>query len=160
MFMRNGVNSVITFNGDANITTKYTVEFITDAKDYAYVCAGSCKSGEPWERYQEKTFDDHDAALEFFMRGLVDERFLDIRLFEQILVDGVVQREAYIEPPATTRFYLRTTVNKTLEKEVRDLRDKTEQLQNTVDLMRGFIGQFHGATEQLEAYIKEKSEWQ
>ena len=112
------------FDRDKKIKTKYTAEFVTDKKDYAYIIDGRYNDGEPWEKYQKKEFDDLDKALEFYMRGLVDDSFLDIKLFEQIFVDGVCQRESFIEPPNTLRFYLRTTVNKELEKEIRSLREK------------------------------------
>ena len=72
------------FDGDKKIETKYTAEFVTDKKDYAYIIGGRYNDGEPWEKYQKKEFDDLDKALEFYMRGLVDDSFLDIKLFEQI----------------------------------------------------------------------------
>ena len=79
------------FDGDKKVKTKYTAEFVTDKKDYAYIIGGRYNDGEPWEKYQKKEFDALDNALEFYMRGLVDESFLDIKLFEQIFVDGVCQ---------------------------------------------------------------------
>ena len=104
------------FDGDKKVKTKYTAEFVTDKTDYAYIIGGRYNDGEPWEKYQKKEFDALDNALEFYMRGLVDESFLDINLFEQIFVDGVCQRESFIEPPNTLRFYLRTTVKKSWRK--------------------------------------------
>lgn len=61
------------FDGDKKIETKYTAEFVTDKKDYAYIIGGRYNDGEPWEKYQKKEFDDLDKALEFYMRGLVDD---------------------------------------------------------------------------------------
>lgn len=147
------------FDGDKKVKTKYTVEFVTDKKDYAYIIGGRYNDGEPWEKYQKKEFDDLDNALELYMRGLVDESFLDIKLFEQIFVDGVCQRESFIEPPNTLRFYLRTTVNKELEKEVRSLREKHERLNATGELMREFVRMYH-VEDRLDEFIKEKSKIQ
>lgn len=146
------------FDGDKKIETKYTAEFVTDKKDYAYIIGGRCNDGEPWEKYQKKEFDDLDKALEFYMRGLVDDSFLDIKLFEQIFVDGVCQRESFIEPPNTLRFYLRTTVNKELEKEIRSLREKNERLNEVGELMREFVCMYH-MEDRLNEFIKEKSKF-
>lgn len=143
------------FDGDKKVKTKYTAEFVTDKKNYAYIIGGRYNDGEPWEKYQKKEFDALDNALEFYMRGLVDESFLDIKLFEQIFVDGVCQRESFIEPPNTLRFYLRTTVNKELEKEIRSLREKNERLNATGELMREFVRMYH-VEDRLDAFIKEK----
>lgn len=42
------------FDGDKKIETKYTAEFVTDKKDYAYIIGGRYNDGEPWEKYQKK----------------------------------------------------------------------------------------------------------
>lgn len=43
------------FDGDKKIETKYTAEFVTDKKDYAYIIGGRYNDGEPWEKYQKKS---------------------------------------------------------------------------------------------------------
>lgn len=70
-----------------------------------------------------------------------------------------MSKNMFIEPPNTLRFYLRTTVNKELEKEIRSLREKNERLNATGELMREFVRMYH-VEDRLDEFIKEKSKIQ
>lgn len=135
------------------VETRYIVEFITDKNDMEYVLSGRCDKGEPWERYQKKRFDDLEKALEFLMSGFVNEEILDIRMFEQILVDGVLQREAIVEATATLRYYLRSNVNKQMEREIGSLQSRLDDLEVSNGMMHGFIKSYH-AEDLLKEYAE------
>lgn len=80
----------------AKIKTLYTVEYITDKKDWQRLCDG--KHSAPWELYQKKPFDCLDEAITFYLVRFFDNNTYDVKLFEEIQIDGESVREAYIEP--------------------------------------------------------------
>lgn len=144
---------MVSWTGKKKIETRYVVEFITDKNDMEYVLSGRSAKGEPWERYQKKRFDDLEKALEFLMSGLVNEEILDIRMFEQILVDGDLQRESIVESTATLRYYLRSNVDKQMKQEIESLHNRLDDLEASNGMMCGFIKSHH-ADDLLEEYAK------
>ena len=83
-------------NDSVNLSTLYTVEYITNASDWKKVC--DSKHPAPWELYQKKSYDSLDEALTFYLVRLFSSKTFDVKLFEQIQVNGVDVREAYIDP--------------------------------------------------------------
>ena len=78
------------------IKTRYTVEYITDKNDWQRVCDGDHDA--PWELYKTRVYESMDDALTFYLVRFFDENTFDVKLFEQIEVDGEQVRESYIEP--------------------------------------------------------------
>ena len=110
----------------------YTVEYIDNKKDWEYVCSGSIKHGEPWERYKKKHYSSLDEAMtqyliKFFDMCSTKEKdgqigTFDVRLFEEVLLDGETIRESYIEPESTVLHGLRTTFGREQVDELDNLR--------------------------------------
>ena len=144
---------MVSWTGKKKIETRYVVEFITDKNEMEYVLSGRSDKGEPWERYQKKRFDDLEKALEFLMSGLVNEEILDIRMFEQILVDGDLQRETIVESTATLRYYLRSNVDKQMKQEIESLHNRLDDLEASNGMMYGFINSHH-ADDLLKEYAE------
>lgn len=127
---------------------RYTVEYIDNKKDWEYVCSGSIKHGEPWERYKKKRYSSLDEAMTqylirffdmcstnvvaLFKNGIEikllytkkDDQIgtFDVRLFEEVLLDGETIRESYIEPESTILHGLRTTFGREQVDELDKLR--------------------------------------
>ena len=115
----------------------YTVEYIDNKKDWEYVCSGSIKHGEPWERYKTRHYSSLDEAMtqyliRFFDMCSTKEKdgqigTFDVQLFEEVLLDGETIRESYIEPESTTLHGLRTTFGREQVDELDSLRRLTDE---------------------------------
>lgn len=116
-----------------NVETFYTVEYIDDLKTWKQFLAvtGSEYDGtvEPWELYKKKTYDNVTDALTFYMVRYIQENTYDIKLFEEVRVNGETVLEQNIEPSATTKWYLRKTINDNINR-------RNEHLENENDLLK------------------------
>lgn len=129
------------------VTTKYTLEYITnrpeDVKRFKRASEGKSLE-EPWEVYEERVYDSLDDAMAVYVSYLIrssveaydpkfpGDSFYDVKLFEEIFIDGELVREAYIEPPSTFLYHLRQSVDTEYQQNInskrREISDLTEQL--------------------------------
>lgn len=140
-----------------NLLTRYTLEFINSEKDLDYVNSGKFNHGEPWERYKKKVYDNIDDAMSIYMIYLVRDDILDVKLFEEILLNDETIQERYIEPNSTTAYSIKTWVNKSLH----DMKSKAEKqveiLETENNLYKQFIKQFN-AENTFNEYMKQNIE--
>lgn len=108
---------------DADIKTLYTVEYVMDANNWKRICDG--KHPAPWELYQKKQFDGLDAALTFYLVRLFDAATYDVKLFEEIHVDGESVREAYIEPAGPVFDGIRSAIDLDMRNRLNKLEEQT-----------------------------------
>jgi len=85
----------------------YTIEIINDKKSEEKFlrCFKEKVSYEPWECYTVKHFGSLSDAMTYYMTWCVSPDCFDIKMFNQIVVDGKVEYEDYLEPK-TSVFYL------------------------------------------------------
>ena len=126
-----------------NLVTRYTVEYIDNQKDLDYINNGIYKHGEPWERYKTKQFDNMDQALSLYMVYYVNDTILDIKLFEEIILDNETIRESYIEPKSTTSYSMKTFINKNLYKQNDENLKQLDNLETENNLYKQFIKQYN-----------------
>lgn len=100
-----------------NIETRYTVEFVNNKKDWDYICKGIFNHGEPWDRYQSRKYSSLDDAITFYLVHYFSDATYDVRLFEEILLDGKVVRETYFDS-SSLGHYIRSNINKAMEDEI------------------------------------------
>lgn len=100
------------------------------------------------ERKDEKvkSFPSLDEALSFYLVMFFrmcstndPDRIDNTRLFEQVVLDGEVIRESWIEPASTLLYSLRTTFHDESIREVCDLRKLTEENAKEIDNYKAFI---------------------
>lgn len=77
-----------------NLKTVYTIEYITNKHDYDRVCSG--KHDAPWELYKTYKTDNLQQAMTVFLAHYASDRTYDVKLFEEIHVDGELIREQCI----------------------------------------------------------------
>lgn len=106
-------------NDSVNLSTLYTVEYITNASDWKKVC--DSKHPAPWELYQKKSYDSLDEALTFYLVRLFSSKTFDVKLFEQIQVNGVDVREAYIDPSDQVFDGIRSAIDMEMRNRLNDL---------------------------------------
>lgn len=100
------------------------------------------------EREEEriKSFPSLDEALSFYlvmffrMCSTNDPDCIDnVKLFEQVVLDGEVIRESWIEPANTILHSLRTTFRDESIREVNDLRMQMDESTKEIDSYKAFI---------------------
>lgn len=98
-----------------NVETIYTVEYIDDRKtweQFLYITEVKYDGTiEPWELYKKRTYDNISDALSFYLIRYVQENTYDIKLYEEVRLDGETILEQNIEPSARTKWSLRKAVN-------------------------------------------------
>jgi len=140
-----------------NLITRYTVEYIDNQKDLDYINSGKFNHGEPWERYKTKQFDNMDEAMSLYMVYLVRSDIYDVKLFEEIILDGETIRENYIEPTSTTAYSLKNAVNKSMYEMKSKAEKQVETLETENNLYKQFIKQYN-SEKLFNEYMKQNIE--
>lgn len=125
-----------------NIETRYTVEFVNNKKDWDYICKGIFNHGEPWDRYQSRKYSSLDDAITFYLVHYFSDATYDVRLFEEILLDGKVVRETYFDS-SSLGHYIRSNINKAMEDEILKLRDGSRDTQELISKYDAFIEKYN-----------------
>lgn len=108
-------------SGSGTVDTKYTIEYVDNAKTWERICyiddhySEIEKCQESWELYSKLEFDNVTEALTCYMTKLVSDKCYDIKMLEQVFVNGDMVLEQYIEPKSTLRYSMRTAVNYEME---------------------------------------------
>lgn len=124
-------------NDSVNLSTLYTVEYITNASDWKKVCDG--KHPAPWELYQKKSYDSLDEALTFYLIQLFSSKTFDVKLFEQIQVNGVDVREAYIDPSDQVFDGIRSAIDMEMRNRLNDLETRVASQEKELAEYYSFI---------------------
>lgn len=124
-------------NDSVNLSTLYTVEYITNASDWKKVC--DSKHPAPWELYQKKSYDSLDEALTFYLVRLFDSATFDVKLFEQIQVNGDDVREAYIEPSGPVFDGIRAAIDMEMRNRLNDLETRVASQEKELAEYYSFI---------------------
>lgn len=77
-----------------SLKTVYTIEYITDKRDFDRVCSG--KHYAPWELYKTYKTDSLQQAMTVFLAHYASALTYDVKLFEEIYVNGELIREQCI----------------------------------------------------------------
>ena len=125
-----------------NIETRYTVEFVNNKKDWDCICKGIFNHGEPWDRYQSRKYSSLDDAITFYLVHYFSDATYDVRLFEEILLDGKVVRETYFDS-SSLGHYIRSNINKAMEDEILKLRDGSRDTQELISKYDAFIEKYN-----------------
>lgn len=129
------------------VDTVYTVEYIDDKKTWDKMCYMSDNyysidkeaRKEPWEFYSKREFDNIESALEFYMVRLIDSETFDIKMFEQIYVNGELIFEQFIEPNSTVKFNMENILNTEMRQKIDDLERRVQQAEESVRLYQNFM---------------------
>ena len=140
-----------------NLITRYTVEYIDNQKDLDYINSGIYKHGEPWERYKTKQFDNMDSALSIYMIYLVRSDIYDVKLFEEIILDGETVRESYIEPTSTTAYSLKIAIDRNMYEQNSKTQQQVETLEAENNLYKQFMKQYN-SEKLFNDYMKQNIE--
>ena len=95
--------------------------------------------------------------MSYYVLYLFNPQIYDVKLFEEILIDGETVREAYIEPVSTFSWRLKKILNQDLNR----ANGKIEDLEKVSSLNQGFIdfliGKYGKSIKEMYGeYVKER----
>lgn len=146
-------------NENSGLEIRYSLEYIDNKKDFDYISSGKFSRGEPWERYKKKAYSSLDEAMSYYVLYLFNPQIYDVKLFEEILIDGETVREAYIEPVSTFSWRLKKILNQDLNRangKIEDLEKLNSLNQGFIDFLIGKYGK--SIKEMYGEYVKEREE--
>lgn len=150
-------------SGSGTVDTKYTIEYVDNAKTWERICyiddhySEIEKCQESWELYSKLEFDNVTEALTCYMTKLVSDKCYDIKMLEQVFVNGDMVLEQYIEPKSTLRYSMRTAVNYEMEVRMHKTEMQVKELQASNNLYEEFISKY-GAKEAFKKFVKNSKE--
>lgn len=83
-----------TINEGVNLKTLYTIEYITNKRDFEHAYDG--RHPAPWELYLKYQTEDLQQAMTAFLAHYASALTYDVKLFEEIYVNGELIREQCI----------------------------------------------------------------
>jgi len=116
--------------GKGTVETKYVIESITDDKTW-----NKFLKTEDLDLYTKKEYDNIENAMEYYLCWYVSENCYDIKLWEQIFVDGEMVLEQMIVPNSTCKSVMRRSI----DREMNDRMEQAERLERSNTLANGFI---------------------
>lgn len=137
------------------LETRYTVEYIDNQKDMDYICSGKVDKGEPWDRYKKRTYNCIDDAVFFYMVSLFNPIMLDVKLSEEILLDGEVIRESYIESDSTLGSTLKQLINKNMQEDLRKANNEVEATEKRLYLVNKWLSESKLIKDAFDKFVKE-----
>lgn len=133
------------------VDTRYVIEYVNDKVTWQKCL----KTDDNWDLYSKKEFDNIAAALEFYMTWFVSEKCFDIKMWEEIYVNGEMILEQYIEPKSTAKFYMRQNINKEMQDRFTKAERKVEELNESNKMYQEFIKKMN-AENMFSQYVKER----
>lgn len=132
------------------VETKYIIEYINDEKIW-----NRFLRTEDIELYSRREYDDISSALSFYLVWYVNDNCFDIKLWEQVFVNGDMVLEQMIEPESTTKYSLRQSIDREMNERMRQAEQRTEKLEKANVLYHGFIKRMGKQFEDLfNEYVK------
>lgn len=114
--------------------TKYLIESIRDEKTW-----DKFLRTEDIDLYEKREYDNIADALQFYLTWYVSEKCYDIKMWQQVFMNGEMILEEFIEPKNTTKFTMREALDREMNRRMHKAEMETEQLNKSNELMNGFI---------------------
>lgn len=116
------------------VETKYIIESITDEKTW-----NKFLKTEDIDLYTKREYDNIENALEYYLCWYVNENCYDLKMWEQIFVNGEMILEQMIEPKSTCKSVMRRSVNQEMKDRMCLAEVKAQKLKEQNDLYFAFI---------------------
>ena len=120
--------------GKGTVETKYIIESITDEKTW-----NKFLKTEDIDLYTKREYDNIENALEYYLCWYVNENCYDLKMWEQIYVNGEMILEQMIEPKSTCKSVMRQSVDREMKDRMNKAERITEELKHSNELYKGFI---------------------
>lgn len=123
------------------IKTIYRIEYIQDPQKWKIMC--SDKQPAPWTLYDVRTYDSLDDAITFYLIQFFYDKCFDVKMFEEITLNGEIVRESYIEPKNTFVYSMRKIINESAIAKIERLQEMVESLNYSMESYQKFIEKYH-----------------
>lgn len=114
--------------------TKYIVESIRDEKTW-----GKFVKTEDLDLCEKRTYDNIADALTFYLTWFVSDDCYDIKMWQQIIIDGEVFLEEFVEPKGNTINNIRDQIDRDMKRCLHNLERENEEIKKTNETMNNFI---------------------
>ena len=114
--------------------TKYIVESIRDEKIW-----NKFVRTEDLDLYEKRAYDNIADALTFYLTWFVSDDCYDIKMWQQIIIDGEVILEEFIEPKRSVINNMRSQIDNDMKKRLHNIEKENAELKNTNNVMSKFI---------------------
>lgn len=146
-------------NGSGTVETKYIVEYVDDAKTWERICyidehySEIEPLQESWELYSKREYDNVSEAMTFYMCKFVSDNCYDMKMLEQVFVNGEMVLEQPIEPKSTVMNSMRISVNREMEGRMHKAEMQVKELEEENRHYEEFINRC-GAKEAFKKYVE------
>lgn len=134
------------------VETKYTVEYINDKRTWE-----KFDKTEDIELYTKREYDNISDAITFYLTWFVSDQCYDIKLWEQIFVNGEMVLEQPIEPQGCIGYNIRMQIDRDMNNRMHIAEEKAEEIQRANSLLMEFI-RYMKQEDVLNEFIKWKAE--
>lgn len=141
-------------DSSVDIETKYTVEVVDDKKDWDYICNGVFNHGEPWERYKKHVFSSLDKAMSLYLALSFSDKVYDIKLFEQIVLNGEIIRESYLELDSSLLYSIRGQINKDMCDQLYRLKDRAAEQEAMLHKHDDFLRKYPHVNDGFKRFLE------
>ncbi len=134
------------------VETKYTVEYINDDKTWEKFC-----KTEDIDLYSKREYDNVSKAISFYLTWFISDQCYDIKLWEQVFVNGEMVLEQMIEPENTLMYYLLMQVNRDMTNKIYSAESRERELEKENNLLMDFI-KYTKQENMLNEFMRMKTE--
>ena len=120
--------------GKGTVETKYLIESITDEKTWSKFL-----KTEDINLYTKKEYDSIENALEYYLCWYENENCNDLKMWEQIYVNGEMVLKQMIEPKSTCKSVMRHSIDREMKDRMKQAERKAEELEHSNELYKGFL---------------------
>ena len=89
--------------------------------------------------YTKKEYDSIENALEYYLCWYVNENCYDLKMWEQIYVNGEMVLKQMIEPKSTCKSVMRHSIDREMKDRMKQAERKAEELEHSNELYKGFL---------------------
>lgn len=137
--------------GKGTVETKYLIESITDEKTWSKFL-----KTEDINLYTKKEYDSIENALEYYLCWYVNENCYDLKMWEQIYVNGEMILEQMIVPNSTCKSVMMRSIDREMKDRMNKAERITEELKHSNELYKGFLKAMGNQFEEMfKQYVKQ-----
>lgn len=113
---------------------KYIVEMIRDEEVW-----NKFLETEDIDLYEKQEFNDTSVALQYYFAWYVSKECYDIKMWQQVYINGEMILEEFIEPKGSLKYFMRLNVNREMKERMDSAERELIQVRKENELMNGFI---------------------
>lgn len=130
------------------VETKYTVEYINDEKTWE-----KFNKTEDIELYSKREYNNISDAITFYLTWFISDKCYDIKLWEQVFVNGEMVLEQPIEPQGCISCNMRMQIDRDMNNRMHQAENSVKEFEKQNNILMDFIKCIKGE-DMLNEFIK------